>query len=118
MDLGWLRWHGNRGRVGKERIGGAIAETVVLREMSLSILGQLESGHSPANEAALVKDLGNSHEQRIHELVRELFDSPACIVESDTFNELQGYLTQTVPTSSLRGGTREILRGNITKGLG
>ena len=118
MTIDRLRSTDTRDRLARQRIGGVIAETVVLREMSLSILGQLESGHSPANEAALVKDLGNSHEQRIPELVRELIDSPASIVENDTFNELQGYLTQTVPTFSLRGGTREILRGIIAKGLG
>ncbi|MES2320803.1 MAG: acyl-CoA dehydrogenase family protein [Pseudomonadota bacterium] len=105
-------------RLAQRGIGEAIAELVVLREMSLSILGQLESGHAPALEAALVKDIGNTYEQRMPELVRSLLDTPSVIHAGDKLSELQGFLTQTVPTFSLRGGTREILRGIIAKGLG
>ncbi len=100
------------------RIGDAVADLVVLREMSLSILGQLAGGHTPAQEAALVKELGNNYEQRMPELARELTDAPAVIVRGDRQSELLAFLTQTVPTFSLRGGTREILRGIIAKGLG
>ena len=34
------------------------------------------------------------------------------------YEEVLGYLTQTTPSFSLRGGTREILRGIIARGLG
>jgi hypothetical protein len=105
-------------RLAQRGIGEAVAELVVLREMSLSILGQLEGGHSPAQEAALVKDLGNTYEQRIPELVRSLIDAPSLVRGGDKLGELLAFLTQTVPTFSLRGGTREILRGIIAKGLG
>jgi len=84
----------------------------------VSVLGQLAEGQAPAQEAALVKDLGNSHEQQIPNLVRELADCPATIARGDRLSELQGFLTQNVPSYSLRGGTREILRGIIAKGLG
>jgi len=105
-------------RLSARRIGDAVAELTVLREMSLSIVGQLAEGQSPAQEAALVKELGNSYEQRMPQLVREVMDSPAVIARGDQLSELQAYLTQIVPTFSLRGGTREILRGIIAKGLG
>ncbi|RJF91728.1 acyl-CoA dehydrogenase family protein [Noviherbaspirillum saxi] len=105
-------------RLAERRLGESIAEMVVMREMSLSILGQLEAGRSPGQEAALVKDLGNTYEQRMPELVRELIDAPARINPDDRLSDLLGFLTQTVPTFSLRGGTREILRGIIAKGLG
>jgi alkylation response protein AidB-like acyl-CoA dehydrogenase len=105
-------------RLAARKLGEAFAELTVLREMSLSILGQLQDGHSPAKEAALVKDLGNTHEQRIPELVRELLDTPSTIVSGHKLSELQGFLVQNVPSFSLRGGTREILRGIIAKGLG
>ena len=39
----------------------------------------------------------------------------------DSGSDLQqglGYITQTAPSFSLRGGTREILRGIIARGLG
>jgi hypothetical protein len=50
--------------------------------------------------------------------VRELLDLPPYIDSEDKLSDLHGFLTQTVPTFSLRGGTREILRGIIAKGLG
>jgi hypothetical protein len=99
-------------------MGQSLSELVILREMSLSILGQLEQGHTPSQEAALVKDLGNSYEQRAPNMMRELFDTPAVMTRGERFSELQAYLTLTVPSFSLRGGTREILRGIIAKGLG
>lgn len=105
-------------RLAARRMGSAVSELVILREMSLSILGQLEGGHSPAKEAALVKDLGNTYEQNIPEMVRELLDSTPRITAGDKLSELEGFLVQSVPTFSLRGGTREILRGIIAKGLG
>jgi alkylation response protein AidB-like acyl-CoA dehydrogenase len=105
-------------RLAQRKIGQSVAELVVLREMSLSILGQLDQGRTPSQEAALVKDLGNTYEQRTPAMVRELLDSPATIEAGNQFSELQAYLTQTVPSFSLRGGTREILRGIISKGLG
>lgn len=105
-------------RLAKRRVGESVADLVVLREMSLSILGQLEAGKVPAQEAALVKDLGNSYEQRQTALVRELIDAAPDIRPSSTLSDALGYLTQSVPSYSLRGGTREILRGMIAKGLG
>lgn len=105
-------------RLSNRLTGQAVADLIVLREMSLSILGELEAGNTPSQEAALVKDLGNSYEQRTQVIVRELLDSPAIIERGDSLSELQGYLTQSVPSFSLRGGTREILRGMIAKGLG
>jgi len=118
LTIDALRAHQEIDRLSARRVGEVVAEMTVLREMSLSILGQLQDGHSPAREAALVKDVGNLLEQRTPELVRELLDVPATIQANDKLSELQGFLVQTVPTFSLRGGTREILRGIIAKGLG
>ncbi|MNG40841.1 hypothetical protein D3C84_1296450 [compost metagenome] len=50
--------------------------------------------------------------------MRELLDTPSTIVSGNKLSELQGFLVQNVPSFSLRGGTREILRGIIAKGLG
>jgi alkylation response protein AidB-like acyl-CoA dehydrogenase len=105
-------------RLAARKIGQSVADLVVLREMSLSILGELNQGRTPSQEAALVKDLGNSYEQQTPDMVRELLDCPGTIEANNTLSELQGYLTQTVPSFSLRGGTREILRGMIAKELG
>jgi alkylation response protein AidB-like acyl-CoA dehydrogenase len=109
---------GQADRLAARKIGQAVAELVILREMSLSIVGQLAQGHAPAREAALVKDIGNTYEQRMPELTRELLDSVPGGVPEDRTAEILATLIQTVPTFSLRGGTREILRGIIAKGLG
>ncbi|MDB5988072.1 MAG: acyl-CoA dehydrogenase domain protein [Nevskia sp.] len=105
-------------RLSARRIGEALADIVTLREMSLSILGQLAAGHTPAQEAALTKDLGTTFEQRLPELVREITDNAPVISAGDKLSEMQAYLMQSVPSYSLRGGTREIMRGIIARGLG
>ncbi|WP_028079130.1 acyl-CoA dehydrogenase family protein [Solimonas soli] len=109
---------GRADRLSARRLGEALADVVTLREMSLSILGQLAAGTTPAQEAALTKDLGTTFEQRLPELVREITDHAPVLTEGDTLSELQAYLVQSVPTYSLRGGTREIMRGIIARGLG
>ncbi|MBM3556625.1 MAG: acyl-CoA dehydrogenase, partial [Alphaproteobacteria bacterium] len=36
----------------------------------------------------------------------------------DDYAQVLGFLVQSVPSFSLRGGTREILRGMVARGLG
>ena len=96
-------------------IGRMVARLNTLRGMSLSVGGMLERGESPAVEAALVKDAGNVFEQALPEAIRNLLDP------SDSPEELRRMLAglaQLAPTFSLRGGTREILRGIIARDLG
>lgn len=99
-----------------EALGRLSAHVAVLREMSRSVAGQLERGSDPSLQAAAVKDLGAVLEQEIPEIARTLTD-PA-FREDDQFRKVLGYLTLNAPAFSLRGGTREILRGIIARGLG
>jgi acyl-CoA dehydrogenase len=96
-------------------IGRMVARLATLRAMSLSVAGMLEDGRSPAVEAALVKDLGNAFEQSVPERVRELLDVTDAL---EGLRRLHACVTQVAPTFSLRGGTREILRGIIARELG
>jgi alkylation response protein AidB-like acyl-CoA dehydrogenase len=95
-------------------IARTTAQLWTLRQMSLSVAGQLAAGRDPALEAAVVKDLGNSFEQELPRLVQAQLeldgDSELCRVLA--------YLLQVAPSFSLRGGTREILRGIVARGLG
>ncbi|MDY0012247.1 MAG: acyl-CoA dehydrogenase family protein [Rhodocyclaceae bacterium] len=109
---------GGPDRLAARRIGEAVAQLTVLRQMSLSIQGMLEAGKMPGQEAALVKQLGTSYEQRTPELVREALDLKPGLHQDDRLGEMTAFLTQFSPTFSLRGGAREILRGIIAKGLG
>ena len=86
--------------------------------MSLSVAGMLDAGENPALEASMVKDLGGAFEQKLPMIAHELVDAEATIGSGTDFQQVLGLLTQITPSFSLRGGTREILRGIIARGLG
>ena len=89
-----------------------------LREMSLSLTARLAAGESPAIEAALVKDLGTELEQDIPiAIAAALAETPEIAVDDELLGTL-AFVSQISPAFSLRGGTREILRGIIARGLG
>jgi len=98
-------------------IGRLVAHLATLRQMSLSVAGMLQRGENPNLEAALVKDLGTNFEQEIPEIVHGLLGCEPTARGSD-LQQVLGYLVQHAPSFSLRGGTREILRGIIARGLG
>lgn len=92
------------------------AETWTLRLMSASVASKIARGEDPALEATMVKDLGNSFEQAMPELVQAAVElDPA---GPEPLGLVLGHLLQTSPSFSLRGGTREILKGIIARGLG
>ena len=62
-----------------------------------------------------MKDAGNDYEQALPETLRKLFDPTRTPPE---VQEMQGIMTMVARSYSLRGGTREILRGIIARGLG
>ena len=102
-----------------ERLAGKIfTQLAPLRAMSLAIQDKLTRGESPVVEAALVKDLGTGVEQLIPAAIADdLFAREACSVPLELLQTLN-YVTQVAPSYSLRGGTRDILRGMIARGLG
>lgn len=101
-----------------EAIGRMVAHIVVLRQMSLSIAGQLERQQNPLIEAACVKDLGTEFEQMMPEVAHALLDLQPTLEASGDYARVLAYVTQVAPSFSLRGGTREIIRGIIARGLG
>lgn len=105
-------------------IGRLVAHLTGLRRMSSSIAGMLDRGEQPMVEAALIKDMGTTFEREIPEVVRLLHPlQPMLVGEAGLTGAhgLDAMLGETVlraPGFTLRGGTREILRGMIAKGLG
>lgn len=97
-------------------IGQLTAELWTLRQMSLATAAKLAGGADPVVEAAIVKDLGNDFEQRVPQLIQAVLD--ADLDGSTDLVRLLAHLLQVSPSFSLRGGTREILRGIIARGLG
>ena len=101
------------------RIGSQIAWVVTLRNMSLSIAGLLNEGKDPALAASIVKDLGCQFEQGLPGLAQEICAlEPTLADHGLDYQQVLGNLTQLAPSVSLRGGTPEIMRGIIAKGLG
>lgn len=105
---------------GDERVaielGRLYAEFVTLRQMSLGVAAMLERGEDPATAAAIVKDLGVSFEQRLPQVVHDLF-GPELLSTGSELARVQAAIIQTAPGFSLRGGTREILRSVIARGV-
>jgi len=100
-------------------IGRAVAHLATLRRMSASIAGMLNQGKSPVTEAAVVKDLGTSLEQEIPEIVRRILPvEPRGLSGANGYADLQQLSQMQCVSYSIRGGTREILRGMIARGLG
>jgi alkylation response protein AidB-like acyl-CoA dehydrogenase len=97
-------------------IGRLVAELWTLRQMSMATAAKLAAGEDPMVEAAIVKDLGNDFEQRLPLAVQAILD-----LELDASTDLVrvlAHLLQVSPSFSLRGGTREVLRGIIARGMG
>ena len=104
---------------GAEGLGRLVAQLHTLRRMSLSVSGMLQQGHEPVVEGSLVKDLGTAWEQKLPARVREL----AAFLEQETTNrttleEQIAYATMIAPKLTIQGGTTEILRSIIARGLG
>jgi alkylation response protein AidB-like acyl-CoA dehydrogenase len=116
--------------------GRIVGHLATLRSMSVAVTAKVGAGESPMTEAALVKDLGTELEQFIPAALADAIatvsttstmagsgEAPrdAVPARADVPAELRrtlAYVTHFAPTFSLRGGTREVLRGLIARGLG
>ncbi|WP_236792123.1 acyl-CoA dehydrogenase family protein [Amycolatopsis sp. GM8] len=88
-----------------------------LRGLSLSIARQVDSGHSPVVEAALVKELGTTFEQ---ECLRFLSDAFGGTPKPDAADEYEALLAKALliaPSWTIRGGTNEVLRTIVAKDI-
>ncbi|MFC3069139.1 acyl-CoA dehydrogenase family protein [Phenylobacterium soli] len=117
----WLTYVRDRGQVNdaeRELAGRLLAQLAALRNLSLSVTAMLAAGKSPVVEASMVKDLGTTFEQSIPGLIADhLAGEAPGSVPGGLLATLE-YVAGMSPTFSLRGGTREILRGIIARGLG
>src|SRR6266704_804381 len=102
-----------------EGLGRLVAQLHTLRRMSVSVNGMLQAGQEPVVEGSIVKDLGTIWEQQLPQRVRDL----AAFVEPDasnheTLENQLSFATKTAPKLTIQGGTTEVLRGIIARGLG
>jgi len=99
-------------------IGRAVAELWTLRQMSMSVIARLHAGEEPGTEAAIVKDLGNLFEQEMPRAILAALPADIDLTGETDLARMLALLLQMAPSFSLRGGTREILRGIISRALG
>ncbi len=99
-------------------LGRLTARLFALRAMSLAVTAQLAAGEDPAWAASCVKDIGTGLEQELPEIAALIGAEQPRVGGGSELAQIQAYLTQLAPSFSLRGGTREILRGILARGLG
>ncbi len=102
----------------QREVGRLTARLMTLRQMSLAVTHLLDQGENPSVAASCVKDLGAVFEQELPEIAQLLCDVEPTQSGGSDLAQVMAYLTQQAPSFSLRGGTREILRGIIARGLG
>lgn len=94
-------------------LGRYVARIAGLHQMSIAVAGALER-HEPADTAAaVVKVLGTSTEGDIADFADLLGET-----DDDAYNVMLADAVVQRPGFTLRGGTNEILRGVIARGLG
>lgn len=98
-------------------VGHLVARVVSLRALSVSVARALADGRPAGNEAALVKDLGTAFEQESVELIADLLEH-AGLVDDPRLRVLLDTARSHAPVFTLRGGTNEVLRGVIARGMG
>jgi len=104
---------------GAEGLGRLVAQLHTLRRMAVSVNGMLQAGKEPVVEGSLVKDVGTLWEQALPARARDL----AAFVDASsparkTFDEVVTRATGIAPKLTIQGGTTEVLRGIIARGLG
>lgn len=104
---------------GAEGLGRLVAQAHTMRRMSVSVAGMLHEGKEPVLESSIVKDLGTAWEQQLPARARTLstFIEPAAGNDAD-FDDLLEFASLVAPKLTIQGGTTEILRGIIARGLG
>jgi alkylation response protein AidB-like acyl-CoA dehydrogenase len=106
------------GAAGTRELGSLVSQVWTLRQLSLGIAGLLAAGKSAEIPAALVKDLGTRFENEVIDAARLLVEIPPDPGAEPGFARLLAEALLHAPGFTLRGGTNEILRGVVARGLG
>lgn len=104
-------------RMEAAEIGRLTARLSAIRQLSLTINRRLSTGENVDGLAPIMKDLGTALEQDIPEVARRILD----LTPSNDGDPGQAALATAIlsaPCFSLRGGTREILKGMIAREMG
>ncbi|MCW2529480.1 MAG: acyl-CoA dehydrogenase [Pseudonocardiales bacterium] len=98
-------------------LGKAVATWWGLRQLSLASVRSIDAGRSPVLEAALVKEVGTRFEQDVVEALLAVIEVEPSPDSKSVFQQLLSEAIVSAPSFTLRGGTNEILRSVVSKGL-
>jgi alkylation response protein AidB-like acyl-CoA dehydrogenase len=98
-------------------LGSITARCWAFHGMSLAIARMVDEGLSPAIEAALAKEMATRFEQECIEIVTRHYGRAPQLTSPDPQESLLARAILTGPSWTIRGGTTEILRNIIAKGL-
>lgn len=116
--LQWLRETPQAASTAQPILGRMVGWLASLRALSMGLTEKLSQGENPVFEASLIKDLGTHIEQCTPQWIGDhISNSHEEKIPAELLRALS-YLEQISPSFSLRGGTREILRTIIARGLG
>jgi acyl-CoA dehydrogenase len=103
-----------------EQLGRLLSHLLSLRQLSMSVASMIQQGRSPNVEAAIVKDLGTKFEQETVRVCRDIVMTEDLIADgrAERLRALLLHAELSAPAFTIRGGTNEILRGIIARGLG
>lgn len=103
-----------------EELGRLISHLLSLRQLSMSVASMIQQGKSPNMEASIVKDLGTKFEQEAVRVVRNIVSAEDLVSNgrAERLKALLIHAQQYAPAFTIRGGTNEILRGIIARGIG
>ena len=99
-------------------LGRLSARLLALRQLSLRIAAPLDRGELPDIAAALVKDVGTTFEADVIEEVRRVVEVQPSLDSADPLARALAEAQLHQPGFTLRGGTNEILKGIVARGLG
>jgi alkylation response protein AidB-like acyl-CoA dehydrogenase len=112
----WALTASAQGPTARIELGRLVARMAILREMSLAVAVELLEGRNPGLEAACVKDLGTIFEGDVVDTVQRLAGIEPDL-DGDPFAVLLAKAVLHTPAFTLRGGTNEILRSIVAKGV-
>ena len=96
-------------------VGDLVARLISLRQLSVWVARALSESKDAANQAALVKDLGTRFEQQSIDVINDVLDH---VKMTPQLTALMAAAALHKPLFTLRGGTNEVLRGVVARGMG
>ena len=101
----------------EDALGRVVSRLWACRQMSLAVAGALADGEAPEIAAALVKDVGTRLENEIIDVARMLVATEPDPGDAG-YAGLLAHAVLHAPGFTVRGGTNEILRSVVARGLG